>query len=245
MNMPKRASLNQAMRSEDVLESAEKAVCKHIVSSARNMPGKANGWLSHEAELGSFMAGCCQFGLKTQGELESNTLFIGIDEIDHGADVIAMVEAGLFLAHLQAGFDLVVFGAAVQDKVIKGAFFGIGPFDVLADPIADLAVGDALADDFDEGAGFNTGGFKPGAVEAFGKIIAVVGVELAGQVEADFVDETGQVNPAIHHLTRTSGINDISHVGIISFRSQICNKKWGSDGVISLTNGAAVDMLRV
>src|SRR6185436_15123785 len=80
----------------------------------------------------------------------SNPFLIRLDQIDKRADVIAIGQAGLFLAGLEAGAGLVVVVAAIENEVAERGFFGVGLADVLADPIADLAVGNRLADDVDE-----------------------------------------------------------------------------------------------
>ena len=68
-----------------------------------------------------------------------------------------------------------------------------------------------MADDFDEIFMLHAGGFEPHAVEALAKIVGVIGVELAGEVEADLVKIAGQEIPAVHGFARAAGIDDFTH----------------------------------
>ena len=36
-------------------------------------------------------------------------------------------------------------------------------------------------------------------------------MEFAGQMEADFIDKTGQINPASHDLAGAAGIDGVGH----------------------------------
>ena len=70
------------------------------------------------------------------------SLFVGVDVVDKRPDVVAMGESGLFLAH---GEDLaepgIVLHAVLEDELIEGLLL-IGTADMVADPVADLAIGD-------------------------------------------------------------------------------------------------------
>ena len=68
---------------------------------------------------------------------------------------------------------------------------------------------------FDEHLGRDAGRLEPPAVEALGKILLVIGVQFASQMQADFIDEPGQINPARHHFARTARVNNFCHNRIL------------------------------
>ena len=49
------------------------------------------------------------------------------------------------------------------------------------------------------------------AVEALAEILRVIGMEPAGEMQADFVNVTRQVAPAVHRFARAARINDFAH----------------------------------
>lgn len=68
-------------------------------------------------------------------------LFIRIDEINKGLDVVAVRHPGLFLSHFQAGLHFgVVFSWVIQHPVAVRGFHSFRLLHVLTDPIANLAV---------------------------------------------------------------------------------------------------------
>ena len=89
-------------------------------------------------------------GGKYKNESALNPLFVRVNEVHEGFDVVAVGDSGLFLAHLEALGDFAALGAAVEDEIAERGLFRVGFFDVLGDPIGDLAVGDGVFDDFDE-----------------------------------------------------------------------------------------------
>src|SRR5713226_2478386 len=79
-----------------------------------------------------------------------NPLFVSVDEINEALNVVATTETGLFLAQLQALPQVIGILAAVQNVIAQSRLLGLGPFDVLPDPIAHFTVGDAVFDHVDE-----------------------------------------------------------------------------------------------
>ena len=57
----------------------------------------------------------------------------------------------------------------------------------------------------------HTGGLEPESVESLAEVRLVIGMQAAGQEQADLVNVAGQVNPAIHDFARAAGIDDIVH----------------------------------
>ena len=49
-------------------------------------------------------------------------------------------------------------------------------------------------------------------------------MQLAGQVEADFVNQARQVHPAAHGFTRAAGIDDVAHAGNIEAQGGFVNQ---------------------
>jgi hypothetical protein len=141
-------------------------------------------------------------------------LFVGVNKIHEGLNVVAVSEAGGFFPRLEARlhFGIILFGI-VEHPFAMGGFDGIGLLNVFQHPIADFAVGDGVLDHVDELLRINTGGFEPAAIKAFAEVGLIIGVQLAGEMKADFVNETGQVHPAAHGFARTTGINDVAHWG--------------------------------
>ncbi len=96
------------------------------------------------------------------------------------------------------------------------AFRGPGGIDMDSNPIADLAVSGAIADHFNEGFGGNASRTDPAGIKPFvEKILLVIGMELASQMEPDFIDQPGQVNPASHHFTGRTRKNACAHFGMV------------------------------
>ena len=117
------------------------------------------------------------------GGRNSNSLFVGVEHVHETFDVVAVADAGLFLAHLKPGDGGGVVGErAAEDIVPMRGFFGGGAFHILANPVADLAVGEGIFYDFDELFVRDAGGLEPEAVEGFAEIFLIVAVEFAGEV---------------------------------------------------------------
>jgi pyruvate/2-oxoglutarate dehydrogenase complex dihydrolipoamide dehydrogenase (E3) component len=53
--------------------------------------------------------------------------------------------------------------------------------------------------------------FEPHGIETFAKIFLIIGVQFACEVQADFVNVTRQIRPAVHRFARAARINDIAH----------------------------------
>ncbi len=133
-----------------------------------------------------------------------------------------MGKAALFLAHFQAVGDFARLRAAVQDEIPERRLFGVGLFDILPDPIGDLALGEGILDDGDEWLGGDAGGLEPLAVEALGEILLVIEVEFAGEVQADFIHKTREIDPAAHGFARAARINDFAHAKDNRASARIC-----------------------
>ena len=137
---------------------------------------------------------------------------ICVDEIDEAPNVVPMGQAGLFFAFLETGLHLgIVRFGVVQHALPMGGFDRLGFLDVLEHPVADLAVGNRVADDLDELAGVHPCRLEPQSVETFAEVGLVIRKELARQVKAGFIDEPRQMHPPAHHLARASRINDFAH----------------------------------
>jgi len=131
-------------------------------------------------------------------------------------DVVAVGQAGLFLAHFQARLDGVVVAPAIEEEIGEGFFLRVGLLDIGGEPIGNLAVGDRVLDNFDEGLGGNAGGLEPGAIKAVGEILLVIRVQFAGQMKADFINEAGEISPARHRFARAARVNQSFHKNILS-----------------------------
>ncbi len=81
----------------------------------------------------------------------------------------------------------------------------------MADPITHFAVADGIGDHGNHLIVGYTGGQEPGTVEAFAKVVLVVGVQFARPLQANFVHVAWQMRPAVHRLAGTAGINDSAH----------------------------------
>lgn len=93
-----------------------------------------------------------------------------------------MREAGLFLAHLEAGAGGGIVGQrAAQDILPVGFLFSRSLLHILAHPVADFAVGDGVFHDVDKLLLAQAGGFEPEPVETFAEVFLVIGVEFAGE----------------------------------------------------------------
>jgi hypothetical protein len=78
----------------------------------------------------------------------SDSFFVRVNEIDERLQVVAMRQAGLFLAHFQARFDASSSRPRLRTKVVEGLLFRVSLLDVLGHPIGHLAVGDGVLDDW-------------------------------------------------------------------------------------------------
>ena len=152
----------------------------------------------------------------------SEAVFVGVYDVNEGADVVAMGRAGFFFAHFQAGLGggIVGFGTA-HHVLAMGGFFGGGLFDVLTDPIADFAVGDGVFHDFNHFVVGEAGGLEPHAIETFAEIFRVIGVELAGEVKTDFINVTGQIHPAVHRLAGAAGAYSFFHEDMVGREAEM------------------------
>lgn len=121
----------------------------------------------------------------------------------------------------QAGFLLAQFkprasrgiggGRPAQDLLPVRRFLRLRSLDVLAHPVADFSVGDGFFDHGQELFVGESGRFEPNAVETFAEVLGVVGVQFAGQAQADFVDIARQIMPTGHYFTRTAGVDEVTH----------------------------------
>jgi pyruvate/2-oxoglutarate dehydrogenase complex dihydrolipoamide dehydrogenase (E3) component len=122
----------------------------------------------------------------------------------------------LFLAHFEprlSGF--IARQRAAQDILGEGRLLRRVSFYVLAHPVANLTVVYGLFHDVNHLFVGNAGTFEPHAVEAFAEILLIIGMQFARQVQADFVNITWQVHPAIHGFARAARVNSVAHATII------------------------------
>lgn len=174
--------------------------------------------------------------------MTSETAFVGVDEIDEGPDVIAVGDAGLLFAPLESFLAGGVVGGRVPEHgVAVGGFVLGGLADVLADPIADLTVGDGLLDDVEHLVVGHAGVLEPESVESLAEVSLVVGVEEAGEVQPDLVDVSREMHPAVHGLAGAAGVEDGAHRGEYSVVSGVCQPtRRGGNG--SSTHGTAATL---
>jgi len=142
----------------------------------------------------------------------SNPLLVAVEHVHEALDVVAVAEAGLLFAEFQAGDGAgIVRERAAQDIRPVGGFLGGGALDVLPHPVADLAVGQGFFHDGDELFMRHAGGLEPEAVKGFAEVFLVIGMQLAGEVQADLVHIARQVMPAVHGFARAAGIDGVAH----------------------------------
>src|SRR5437867_8622762 len=114
---------------------------------------------------------------------------IRIDEIDEALNLVTTSHACVFLAHLQSGLHLgIVFFGIIEHPFTMRLFDLLWLFEVLRNPIANLAISDALADHFDQLLGLRSSRFEPQSIEPFAKIGLIIRMQLAGQMEPDLVN---------------------------------------------------------
>ena len=145
-----------------------------------------------------------------------NPLFIRVEHVHETFYIVALADAGLLFAHLQASHRAGI-GCQwpAQNIVPVGVFFRLGFFDVLPHPITDLAIRDGLFHDLHKLFMRHAGGLEPESVKRFSQIFLIIHMQFAGEVQADFINVAGQVMPAVHGFARASGINKFTHAGII------------------------------
>jgi hypothetical protein len=102
-------------------------------------------------------------------------------------------------------------------------FIGGGFFDVIAHPIADLAIGCGIFYDINHLFVGDARILKPERIETFSKIFGVIGMQFSCQVKADLINVTGQVRPAIHRFARTARVNNLTHAKIIRAARRVVN----------------------
>jgi hypothetical protein len=158
--------------------------------------------------------------------LLSNPLFVGVDEVDKRLDVFAMSKAGLFFPHFEPRLH---FGVALfwitQHRFSMSRFHRVGLFHMAHHPIADLTIANSASNNFDELFGIHSGCVQPFAIKTLAEVRLVIGMQFSGQMEADFVDEPGQVHPATHRFTWAPRVDDVAHGGDHWAGRPIC--QWG------------------
>src|SRR5215204_721400 len=140
-----------------------------------------------------------------------NPFFVCVNEIDKGEDVTAIGETEFAFAFFEARFGVGLVAAAIEDVAVESGLVSSRLVDVMRNPVADFAVRDGGFDNFDEVLRMEPGRFEPQPVEALSKVGLVIGGEFPGAMEADFIDEAGQVDPASHAFAGATGINDGAH----------------------------------
>ena len=142
----------------------------------------------------------------------SEAFFVGVNVVHERFEVVAVLEVGLFQAHFKAGAGGGIVGERAAEDILPVRLFFRGSFlHVLADPVTDLAVGDGLADGFDEILMLHTGGFEPHAIKTLAEILGVIGMQFAGEMEPDLVQIAGQKMPAVHGFAGAAGIDEFTH----------------------------------
>ena len=146
----------------------------------------------------------------------SDSLFIRVNEIHKGPDVVAVRQAGLLLSHFQPRVTGIVGGGWVGKHPLgMSTFLRIGSPDIAVHPVGHLAIRDRALDHFDQLLMAQPGGLEPALVESFAQIGLVIRMKPPGQVQPDLVDVTGQMRPSAHGLTGASRIDHLTHLAIV------------------------------
>jgi pyruvate/2-oxoglutarate dehydrogenase complex dihydrolipoamide dehydrogenase (E3) component len=94
-------------------------------------------------------------------------------------------------------------------------------------PVADFSVGDGIFHDLNHLFVRDPGGLEPHGVEALAEIFRVIRMQFAREMQADFVNVTRQIAPAVHSFARAAWVNNFAHALIIQqtaeiFKFEIC-----------------------
>jgi hypothetical protein len=161
-----------------------------------------------------------------------NPLFVSVNVVNESREVGPVTEIGLFLALVEACLARGIVGEWTTENFspMRGFFFGRF-FNVFADPVTNFTVGDGVFDDLHKLFVGDPSELEPSAVETFSEIAGVIGVQLASEVEADFIDVAGEKMPAIHRFSGTARINNMVHSGSIqeaekNFKFEFCSGKF-------------------
>ena len=103
-------------------------------------------------------------------------------------------------------------------------FHRFGFLHVLQHPVGHLTINDRSFHNLYELLVGQASGFQPPAVESLAQIVLIILVQLAGQMQADFIDVPRQVHPAAHGLARTARIKDVGHEEILQGDSGSVNQ---------------------
>jgi len=142
----------------------------------------------------------------------SEAAFVGIDEVNEGPDIAAMGQAGLLFAVTETVLHgVVVLARVLQHRLAMGGFLGVASPDIAADPVANLSVCDAPANDLDHVLVRDAGCSQPASIEASAQVLAIVLRQGVGQVKPDLVDVAWEMGPAAHGLARAAGEDGLTH----------------------------------
>ena len=135
--------------------------------------------------------------------------FVDVEVIEEGLDVVSVFDPAFLFAHDEAFGGLIVPAAFAHELVPDFDFLFGGASAFGGAPVKNFLIGSTFLDAGHEGGIFD--GEKVGAalIEAGTEVGVVVDREGSGLVEANFIEESGEVFQAFDSVVRATKIRDL------------------------------------